>query len=317
MTISPSPRNKTLKILPEERERLLASLSVPKKRLSSGELRNRLFKGDLFSLAGFFPSSCVDLMILDPPYNLDKAFRSSSFRKKSSSDYSAYLKSFLLPLKRLLKKEASLYLCGDWNSCGAIQQALEECGFFIRNRLTWQRDKGRGADKNWKNCSEDIWFATCSQKYHFDADAAKIRKKVIAPYREKGTPKDWQEGPGGRFRLTSPSNFLNDITVPYWSRPENTPHPPQTPEKLMAKLILASSREGDLVFDPFCGSGTTLVTAKKLSRDFCGIEREEEYCLYAAKRLENASLDRRIQGYDGEAFLERNAQYGEKTGKKT
>ncbi|MBO4304827.1 MAG: site-specific DNA-methyltransferase [Lentisphaeria bacterium] len=313
MKSAPSPRNRTLKILPEEREKLLAGLSAPTKKLSPPEIRNRLFKGDLFSLAGFFPSSCVDLMILDPPYNLDKEFRSSSFRKKSASDYLAYLKSFLCPLKRLLKKEASLYLCGDWNSCGAIQQALEECGFFIRNRITWQREKGRGAGKNWKNCSEDIWFATCAKDYFFDAGAVKIRKKVIAPYREKGRPKDWREEKGEKYRLTFPSNFLNDITVPYWSMPENTPHPTQKPEKLMAKLILASSREGDLVFDPFCGSGTTLVTAKKLSRDFCGIEREEEYCLYAAKRLENASSDRRIQGYDGEAFLERNASFPEKS----
>ncbi|MBR2364151.1 MAG: site-specific DNA-methyltransferase [Lentisphaeria bacterium] len=307
MASSPSPRNKTLSLSSEERERFVTYFSTPEKALSAEEIRNSFFKGDLFSLVDLFPSGCVDLMILDPPYNLDKDFRGFSFRKQSTSAYLAYLKSFLIPLKRLLKEDASLYLCGDWNSCGAIFSALEETGFIIRNRITWQREKGRGAKQNWKNCAEDIWFATCSDDYYFNADAVRLRKKVIAPYRDNGVPKDWEETGEGKFRLTAPSNFLNDITVPYWSMPENTLHPTQKPEKLIAKLILASSRKGDLVFDPFAGSGTSLVTARKLERDFCGIEQEEEYCLYTAKRLEKALQDKHIQGYDGEAFLERNA----------
>ena len=306
----PSPRNRTLAILPDERDRLLKSLCVPEKILTGAEITNRIIKGDLFSLLEFLPSHFMDLLILDPPYNLDKNFRRFHFRKTTTEAYLLYLKSFLLPLKRLLKKDASLYLCGDWNSCGAIQLALEECGFIIRNRITWQREKGRGAKSNWKNCAEDIWFATCSGSYYFDADAVKLRKKVIAPYKANGVPKDWEETSEGRFRLTAASNFLNDITVPYWSMPENTLHPTQKPEKLMAKLILASSREGDFVFDPFMGSGTTLVTARKLLRNFCGIEQEEEYCLYAAKRLEKALEDKHIQGYDGQVFLERNAGNG-------
>lgn len=307
MNSAPSPRNKTLVIFPEERETLSRKISCPEKNVSSLEICNKIFNGDLFSLLDLLPSSCVDLLILDPPYNLDKEFRKFHFHKQSTELYLAYLKSFLVPLKRLLKKNASLYLCGDWNSCGAIQLALEETGFIIRNRITWQREKGRGAKTNWKNCSEDIWFATCSGEYYFNADAVKIRKKVIAPYREGGKPKDWEETKDGRFRLTAPSNFLNDITIPYWSMPENTLHPTQKPEKLMAKLILASSRKGDLVFDPFMGSGTTLVTASKLDRKYCGIELQKEYCLYAAKRLEQAESEKRIQGYDGKAFSERNA----------
>ena len=74
--------------------------------------------------------------------------------------------------------------------------------------------------------------------------------------------------------------------VPYWSMPENTDHPTQKPEKLLAKIILASSREGDLVFDPFNGSGTTTVVAKKLGRHYLGVEIDETYCCLAQKRLE-------------------------------
>ena len=92
--------------------------------------------------------------------------------------------------------------------------------------------------------------------------------------------------------------------------PENTPHPTQKPEKLIAKLILASSNEGDLVFDPFVGSGTTAVTAHKLNRRYLGIEREKEYVAYTLHRLEKAKTDKSIQGYENGIFKMRNGQLG-------
>ena len=88
--------------------------------------------------------------------------------------------------------------------------------------------------------------------------------------------------------------------------PENTPHPTQKPEKLLAKIILASSNEGDVVFDPFAGVGTAGVVAKKLRRKFVIIEIDEEYCLYAVKRLFMAEEDSTIQGYSDSVFWERN-----------
>jgi site-specific DNA-methyltransferase (adenine-specific) len=87
---------------------------------------------------------------------------------------------------------------------------------------------------------------------------------------------------------------------------ENTDHPAQKPEKLMAKLILASSDPGDIVLDPFLGSGSSAVTAKKLGRHYVGIEREAAYCAWAEKRLELAETDKRIQGYVDGVFWERN-----------
>lgn len=102
-----------------------------------------------------------------------------------------------------------------------------------------------------------------SREYTFNLEAVKIQKEVIAPYRDSsGAPKDWFENGNKRYRLTHPSNVWTDISIPFWSMPENTPHPTQKPEKLIAKLILASSNPGDVVFDPFLGSGTTSVTAK-------------------------------------------------------
>ena len=102
---------------------------------------------------------------------------------------------------------------------------------IIRNRIIWQREKGRGAKTNWKNSCEDIWFGTISKDYYFDVDSVKQKRRVIAPYKVNGKPKDWEETKEGNYRLTHPSNFWDDITIPYWSMPENTDHT-QKPEKL-------------------------------------------------------------------------------------
>jgi len=154
---------------------------------------------------------------------------------------------------------------------------------------------------------EDIWFATRSNRYIFNVDDVKQRRKVIAPYRVDGKPKDWEETDDGNFRDTYPSNFWDDISIPYWSMPENTDHPTQKPEKLFAKLILASSNHGDLILDPFAGVGTSCVVAKKLGRRFIGIEKEPEYCALIEKRLEVAETDSSIQGYHNNVFWERNS----------
>ena len=154
---------------------------------------------------------------------------------------------------------------------------------------------------------EDIWFCTVSDDYTFNLSAVKIRKRVIAPYKENGVPKDWEKTEKGNYRMTCPSNFWDDITVPFWSMKENTAHPTQKPEKLTAKLILASSNTGDIVFDPFGGSGTTAVTAKKLGRHYLSVEKNPRYCIWAQQRLISADEDKTIQGYENGFFTERNS----------
>ena len=300
-------RNKTLTInSAEEMDRLRKKLSFADKVLNRSEITDKTFNNDLFEVIRFFPKKSVDLMIIDPPYNLDKNFNGFKFSKSSDRNYIDYLESWLPSVIELLKPNASLYICGDWKSTSALYTVLSSY-LTVRNRITWQREKGRGSLKNWKNCSEDIWFATVSDDYYFDSEAVKMKRKVIAPYKENGRPKDWEESDNGNFRVTFPSNFWDDITVPYWSMPENTDHPTQKPEKLIAKLILASCPKDGLVFDPFLGSGTTSVVASKLGRHYCGIELNTEYCCWAEKRLEQVAVNRSIQGYTDGVFWERNS----------
>ena len=112
-----------------------------------------------------------------------------------------WLESWLPKMIRLLKPGASVYICGDWRSSTAIQLVCDKY-LIVRNRITFEREKGRGAKKNWKNNSEDIWFCTVSNDYHFDADVVRLKRQAIAPYREDGKPKDWTEEADGNFRLT-------------------------------------------------------------------------------------------------------------------
>lgn len=316
--MSRSDRNRTMTINEQERAELLSRLLVPEnnKELSLEEITDRTVNADLISVMPHLPAGFVDLLIIDPPYNLTKDYNGKRFRSSSDQEYIGYVDRWFQPLLRLLKKNASIYVCCDWRSSPAIYSVLSRyCR--IRNRITWQREKGRGAAANWKNSMEDIWFATVSGDYYFDVNAVKMKRRVIAPYRSPaGKPKDWTEENEGCFRLTHPSNFWDDISVPYWSMPENTPHPTQKPEKLLAKLILASSAPGAFVFDPFSGSGTTSVTAKKLGRHYAGVEIDTEYCLFTEKRLREAQKDPRIQGYTGGFFWERNTLAHQKRMKK-
>lgn len=270
-------------------------------------LTDKTINADLLDSLKYIPDEFANLIIIDPPYNLTKNFNGTTFNARSDSSYDEYLASWLPLVCKKLKKNGSLYLCGDWKCTSSLQRALEK-ELTILNRITWQREKGRGAKSNWKNGMEDIWFAVKNpDDYYFDVESVKLKRKVIAPYKVDGVPKDWEKSDEGNFRLTYPSNFWDDISIPFWSMPENTDHPTQKPEKLYAKLILASSKEGDIIFDPFLGSGTSSVVAKKLNRHFLGIEINEEYSLLAQKRINLAENDKSIQGYSQGVFWERNS----------
>jgi site-specific DNA-methyltransferase (adenine-specific) len=304
-TTNRAPQNRTLTITDKEREHHKRQLVYPQTSLTLEQIINKTICDDVMNVLDWLPTAFVDLLIIDPPYNLDKNLNGIRFSKTDDEIYLEYLKSWFPKLIKILKPNASVYICGDWKSTFCLYQIMKE-HTIIRNRITWQREKGRGAKTNWKNAMEDIWFGTIGNNYYFDVNAVKQKRKVIAPYRENGQPKDWEETDNGNFRLTHPGNFWDDISIPYWSMPENTDHPTQKPEKLIAKLILASCPVNGIVFDPFLGSGTTSVVAKKLGRCYVGVEMNEEYCLWAEKRLAIAETNKTIQGYFNGVFWERN-----------
>lgn len=242
----------------------------------------------------YIQSSSVDLFWLDPPYyisgnknkniNLESGDRYDWDRQWSSKEeFKQWTKQYLQLAYSQLKPNGSIYVCIQWQTSNIIQDVLEEVGFTIQNRITWKRDKGRGAKSNWKSMHEDIFFATKHPKnYTFNIDEVMIEKEVIAPYRnEDGTPKDWWENEKGeKVRLTYPGNLWDEFCVPYWSMhevrsyaktkktPNNTlqKHNTQKPKDLVKKCIKASSNPGEIVVDYFSGSGTTAIASEELGR---------------------------------------------------
>lgn len=291
--------NKEIKIYSKILFRLLEDTSLD-------QLKNKIICQDIDEAIKYMPDNFVDLMFIDPPYNLNKKFNQVSFKSMSSNEYKEWFDSWFSKMIRILKDSASVYICSDWTSSSTIVDVGTKY-LKLQNRITWEREKGRGAKQNWKNCAEDIWFFTKSGNYTFNVEKVKLRRKVLAPYKDKsGAPKDWRSEGNNNFRDTAPSNLWTDISIPFWSMHENTDHPTQKPEKLLAKIILASSNVDDIVFDPFLGSGTTAVVAKKLGRYFVGVEKDEYYCCLSYKRLNATKRDNKIQGYSDGVFWERN-----------
>lgn len=305
-------RNRTIVLSDSDRIELRQDLYRLTKKCTIADVIDKTFNQNLFEALEYLPKHFADLIVIDPPYNISKDYAGLKFKAIDNTAYIEYIKSWLPQVLDLLKPNGSVYVCCDWKSTSAIYQVLSDC-VLIKNRITWQREKGRGAKSNWKNAMEDIWFGVCNDKdYFFDVSAVMQKRRVIAPYKVDGKPKDWEETEDGNFRMTYPSNFWDDISIPYWSMPENTDHPTQKPEKLIAKLILASCPKGGVVFDPFLGSGTTSVVAKKLERHYCGVEVNAEYAMVAAKRLRMANSDKNIQGYCDGVFWERNTLNSQK-----
>ena len=297
-----APRNRTLRCSDEETLALSADLLTLNAAVCADEIEGKIINQDIFEAAAHLPAGFVDLMIIDPPYNLTKNYHGEKFIAQDKNGYADWFEKALCAVRHVLKAEASLYVCADWKTSVIIAPILERY-FHVKNRITWEREKGRGAKSNWKNNIEDIWFCTMSKNYFFNVDAVKLKRKVLAPYRQNGKPKDWQAEHDGNYRVTHPSNVWTDISIPFWSMPENTDHPTQKPEKLLAKLLLASSQPGDMIFDPFAGSGTTAVAAKKLRRRFVCVEINNEYCCWAQKRLHQAAPGDAIQGLTPTKFF--------------
>lgn len=309
-----SPRNRTLRLTEEDERRLSPEIlelcpSGGAGPIDAIDAIDRVVHGEVLEVCPRLERGAYSLLVADPPYNLGKDFGSGRWAPMADDEYEAWTGAWLDRALSLLKPGASIYVCGDWRSSSAVYRALSR-RVEVRNRIVWEREKGRAAAANWKSAHEELWYAVVpGAEPYFDREAVRLRRRVLAPYRDsEGGAKDWVEDRDGRWRDTAPSNCWTDLSVPFWSMPENTEHPTQKPEKLAAKLLLASSAPGDAVLDLFAGSGTTSVVARKLGRRFTAVEAERAWCLAALRRLELAAGDARIQGLERGVFLERNAR---------
>jgi len=272
-----SNRNKTITVTEEEKCSLLKQIYVDANSIYKGVPVDKVINADASSVLEYIRNDSISLVFIDPPY--------WSKSKDTSTEYIQWIEELLQTTWDKMTRNSSIYICQDWYGSSLVEEALINSDFSIQNRITWVRNKGRGAQRNWKAMHEDIWFATKTDEYKFNLADIMVKKEVKATYRDRGVPKDWSIVNGKPVRLTMPSNMWTDMCVPFWSMPENTEHPYQKPEKLLERIITASSDKGDTVLDFFAGSGTTGVVAKRLGRHFVLVENDQNWCCVSQKRL--------------------------------
>lgn len=156
-------RNRTISLTETETDLYLSKCVRLTQESALSDITDTIVHGDALNVIDYLPVACVDLLIVDPPYNLNKTFNNTTFKQMSDVEYAAFTENWILKVKRVLKDTASLYVCCDWRTSLIIGSVLQR-HFTVQNRITWQREKGRGAKRNWKNSMEDIWFATMSPK---------------------------------------------------------------------------------------------------------------------------------------------------------
>src|SRR3989339_283348 len=247
-------------------------------------------------------SESVDLIFADPPYNIKKA-EWDNF--ESQEKYIEWSLRWIEESSRILKKNGSLYICGFSEILADLKHPAMK--FFKGCRwIIWHYKNKANLGNDWGRSHESILHLRKSKDCIFNVDFVRIPygnhtlkypvhpQAVTSQYgKEKNGGKLWSPNPLG----AKPRDVLEIPTISNGAE-ERTSHPTQKPEELLRKIILASSHEGDLVIDPFLGSGTTITTAEQLKRRWKGCDLSRSYCKMAANRVEMVkewSIDRWVK----------------------
>ncbi|MBD1929737.1 site-specific DNA-methyltransferase [Trichocoleus sp. FACHB-90] len=246
---------------------------------------DRIFLGNCIELLGSLPDECVDLVVSSPPYNLGKEY-------EAKQALEIYLKEQTLVLQecsRILKNTGSLFWqVGAFSERGMLIPLdirffpiLESCGLIPRNRIIWARQHGLHAQKKFSCRHETILWFTKSNEYTFNLDAIRVPQKYQNKKHYRGDRKGQLScNPDGK----NPGDIWMFRNVKH-NHEEQTIHPCQFPEDLIARIVLATTRKGEVVFDPYIGSGTVAVVARNYERHFMGAELESKYHHVALRRL--------------------------------
>ncbi|MDB5523531.1 MAG: methylase family protein [Rhizobium sp.] len=260
------------------------SLKEATRGLSGNSWINSIIKGDCVAALEALPDKSVDVIFADPPYNLQlggalhrpdqslvDACDDEWDQFASFEAYDAFTRAWLLACRRVLKPTGSIWVIGSYHNIFRVGTTLQDLNFWILNDIVWRKTnpmpnfKGR----RFQNAHETMIWASRdpqSKSYTFNYDAMKAANDDVQ------MRSDWL------FPICSGGERLKGADG-------KKAHPTQKPEALLARILMASSRPGDIVLDPFFGSGTTGAVAKRLGRNFVGIEREQDYIDVARARI--------------------------------
>ena len=254
---------------------------------------NHIYRGDSINVLKGLPSESVDVVFADPPYNLqlkNELSRPDSSTVSAVNDewdqfesfqkYDQFTMNWLSEIKRIIKKDGTIWVIGSYHNIFRIGKAIQDLGFWILNDVIWRKSNPmpnfRGT--RFTNAHETLIWASSSKdsKYDFNYQAMKSLNEGLQ------MRSDWD------LPICSGKERLKDSNG-------KKIHSTQKPESLLHRVLLASSNPGDIILDPFFGTGTTGAVAKKLGREYVGVERNANYIKAAKKRLNNIStLDNEI-----------------------
>lgn len=244
-------------------------------------LLNTIQNADCFSIFSQIPNGCVDLAVVDPPYGIKyKPWDTWSTKK----GFWEFTEKWISECLRVLKPTGTLWSFMGYEHIIEFVPILRKYGdVHLENWVVWARQKGRGSSKHLKSQREDIFHVTKSDVYTWNN--IKVLKDVVVPYMKDGTPRGWFINEKGERKRWSGLGNVWVYTAPFWKSKDRQIHPAQKPLLLIERLILLSSNEGDVVLDPFSGSGATAVVCKGLNRKFICIEKDKEYYNGSIERL--------------------------------
>ncbi len=246
---------------------------------------NQILWDDCLLMLNNLPDECIDLVISSPPYNLGKEYES----RQAIEIYLEEQTAILRECSRVLKNTGSLFWqVGAFSEKGMLIPLdirffpiLESCGLIPRNRIIWARQHGLHAQKKFSCRHETILWFTKSDTYNFNLDAIRVPQKYQNKKHFRGSRKgELSCNPDGK----NPGDIWLFRNVKH-NHEEQTIHPCQFPEDLIARIILSTTEKGDIVLDPYMGSGTVAVVAKDYERYFIGSEIEQKYHQIALRRL--------------------------------
>src|SRR4030043_2150857 len=267
--------------------------------------------GDSIAWLNSLPGNSVDVIFADPPYNIKKADWDNF---ESQQKYIEWSLKWIEPAAKILKTTGTLYICGFTQILADLKAPSMK--FFKSCRwIIWNYKNKANLGKDWGRSHESILFFRKSKNFTFNIDPIRIpysrhtlkypdHPQALTSQYGNGKSHVWKPNPNG----AKPQDVI-EIPTTCNGMHEKTPHPTQKPEELLRKIVLASSNAGDLIVDPFLGSGTTAVVAEQLGRRWKGCDISLEYCPWAARRIElveNWPVEKWIQ-YDIENAKRRNS----------
>jgi len=234
------------------------------------KMTTKIICGDAIAELKNISSHSVDLIVADPPYNLGKDYGNNHDLKGFDEDLK-FTKQWLTEAKRVLKEDGTIYVFMGVRFVSYLYDILErELKLYFNSWISWHYTQGLGKTKGFSPRHDDILMFTKSKKYNFYLDNVRVPQKY---YRSRNNMRG--ANPGDVW-LFSHVHYCNG---------NRQKHPTQKPEGLIERMVLASSKEGDIVIDPFSGSGTTLRVCQQLNRQCIGIELNPEYVENTKHRL--------------------------------